>query len=351
MSHRRSLRLLLLELALPLLMLGAAELACRWYVQRDTAALLPRFFPFPITTGKYLAYQALTPSTAPDVLLMGMSPMLRINAGLLSQQLSDARHTPTRSFNFSAPLQTVGFSERLLRDVLLPIAPPRVIVFGVMPINLLQDETAAKTNNLVLSSPVMMAHDGTLSGRIYGFVIQHIYLIRYRELIRDWLVLPSSADSPEWLKMAQNTDALGDIPFVAPDAPVTTLTAWEGNYRREFAAFDEIMRTTLFFDNLLSFARTCAAAGVRLLFLNNAVHPLFNQLLPHGRADYDRYLFRLRDVASAAAVPLCEPAPDGIAASDLFQDTHHHNLRGSKWLTEQLTTCLMHMGALGERAR
>jgi hypothetical protein len=84
------------------------------------------------------------------------------------------------------------------------------------------------------------------------------------------------------------------------------------------------------------------------MLLNNAVHPLFNQLLPHGRADYDRYLFRLRNVATEAHVPLCEPAPDGIGAPELFQDTHHHNQRGALWLTEQVAACLAASGLLGE---
>jgi hypothetical protein len=80
------------------------------------------------------------------------------------------------------------------------------------------------------------------------------------------------------------------------------------------------------------------------VLLNNAVHPLFNQLLPQGRADYDRYLFRLRNTASKAHVRLCEPAADGIGPPELFQDTHHHNTRGSVWLTEQLTACLVQGG-------
>jgi hypothetical protein len=196
----------------------------------------------------------------------------------------------------------------------------------------------------VRSSPIFMAYDGTLSGRVYGTLLDHLYLIRYRELIRDRLLLPSSADPVEWLQMAQDTDALGDIPFVVPDKPVTKLSDWEHEYRRNFRAFDEILRTTLLFEHLGALASLCAEKGVQLMLLNNAVHPLFNQLLPQGRADYDRYLFRLRNTASTAHVPLCEPAADGIGAPELFQDTHHHNTRGSEWLTEQLTACLLKAG-------
>jgi hypothetical protein len=53
---RRLLRLLILEIAVPLLLLGAAEVALRWHVHHGATPILPRFFPFPITTGKYLAY-------------------------------------------------------------------------------------------------------------------------------------------------------------------------------------------------------------------------------------------------------------------------------------------------------
>lgn len=349
MSNRRSLRLLLLEIAIPLLLLGAAEGALRWSVQRAQPPIQPRLFPFPITTGKYLAYEELAATPAPlDILLMGMSPMLRVNAGQLAQRMTDALHRPVSAFNFAAPLQTVAFHERLLRDLLFKIKKPRMIVFGVMPINLLQDESPAKTESLVRSAPIFMAYDGTLSGRVYGTLLEHVYLIRYRELIRDRLLAPSAAESVEWRQMAEKTDALGDIPFVVPDNPVTKLSAWEQDYKRDFRAFDEIIRTTLVFAHLGELARLCAEQDVRLVLLNNAVHPLFSQLLPQGRTDYDRYLFRLRNTASKAHVTLCEPAADGIGAPGLFQDTHHHNTRGSLWLTEQLTACLLQAGVPGD---
>jgi hypothetical protein len=341
----RSLRLLLLEIAMPLLLLGAAEGTLRWYVHRDGPPLLPRFFPFPITTGKYLAYEDLARSPEPlDVLLMGMSPMLRVNAGLLAERLSAALHRQVRTFNFAAPLQTVAFDNVLLRDLLLKIKKPRLIVFGVMPINLLQDETPVKTDSFVRSSPIFMAYDGTLSGRVYGTLLDHVYLIRYRELIRDRLLLPAAVEPVEWLQMAQKTDAVGDIPFAVPDRPVTALSDWELDYKRQFRGFDTIMHTHPLFRHLGELASLCAEHDIQLVLLNNAVHPLFNQLFPQGRTDYDRYLFRLRNTASKAHVRLCEPAADGIGPPALFQDTHHHNTRGSMWLTEQLAACLLDAG-------
>jgi hypothetical protein len=171
--------------------------------------------------------------------------MLRINAGLLARQMTEALHRPVHAFNFAAPLQTVAFNERLLHDILLKMNKPGVIVFGLMPINLLQDERPEYTASLVRNIPVFTAHDGTLSGRVYAALVAHVYLIRYRELVRDRLFLPSTAQpDDEWIRMAHNTDALGDIPFEAPDAPVAKLTEWEHDYQRDFRRFDEIMRTT-----------------------------------------------------------------------------------------------------------
>lgn len=345
----RSLRLLLFEITIPLLLLCAAEGALRAYVHHGAAPILPRFFPFPITTGKYLAYEDQAATSTPlDVMLMGMSPMLRVNAGRMAQQLSGALHRPVHAFNFSGPLQTVAFNERLLRDVILKVKKPRVVVFGVMPINLLQNEQPAKTESLVRSTSIFMVHDGTVSGRVYGALVNHVYLFRYRELLRDRLLSPFLADPPEWVQMAQETDAFGDIPFFVPDKPVTQLTAKEYGYQREFKSFDDIMRTTLVFDHLEALARLCADNGVQLVLLNNAVHPLLNQLFPRGRVDYDRYLFRLRTTAERVHVPLCEPAADGIGAPELFQDTHHHNTRGSLWLTEQVAACLLQSGLAGK---
>ena len=136
-------RLLILEIALPLLLLGGLELGVRWYANRGPQPLLPRFFPFPITTAKYLAYRAAADRSLPiDVLLMGMSPMLRVNAGDLEATLAGRVGSPVHVFNFSAPLQTAGFNLRLLRDVLVRLDQPHLVVYGVMPINLLHDESA-----------------------------------------------------------------------------------------------------------------------------------------------------------------------------------------------------------------
>jgi hypothetical protein len=341
MNARRDLRLLIAELAVPLLLLGAAEMGLRCYVNRGPKPILPRLFPFPVATAKYLAYRDLAERPEPlDVLLMGMSPMMRVNASILGQALGERIGRRVDVFNFAAPLQTADFNLRLLRDVLSKLQPPRVIVYGVMPINLLHSEQPRMTDGYVQMSPAFAASDGTLSARVYATLLDHVALVRYRDLIRDRARAPFAP--PDFVQgMADAADARGDIPFEAPDAPVKALTPWEHDYVREFKNFDQLMRTSLFFDHLTILARWCREHGIGFVLLNNAVHPLFLQLLPHGRADYDRFVFRLRNVATEANVPFCDPADGGVGAPELFQDTHHHNVRGSHWLTERLVDFLI----------
>jgi hypothetical protein len=84
--------------------------------------------------------------------------------------------------------------------------------------------------------------------------------------------------------------------------------------------------------------------------MNNAVHPKFLEMLPSGRADYDRFVARVREIAQQEEVPFFDSAPGGIGAPELFQDTHHHNERGARWLTGQLADFCVREGLLAPGA-
>jgi hypothetical protein len=145
-SGRARLRLLIAEVALTLLLVAAVEGGFRYYLAQHQATLLPAIFPSPLTTGKYLAYRQLPAQPVPlEILLMGMSQMMRVSAGQLSEQLAERYRRPVRAFNFAAPSHTVEYDRRILQDVLLPLKPPRVLIYGVIPTNVFMETFVGMT--------------------------------------------------------------------------------------------------------------------------------------------------------------------------------------------------------------
>ena len=86
-----------------------------------------------------------------------------------------------------------------------------------------------------------------------------------------------------------------------------------------------------------------------MVLLSQPVHPLFLEMVPRGRHDYDRYLTLLRDAAARANVRVFEPIPDGLGPPEWYQDTVHHDAAGGAWLTNELANYLIHSGLLDRR--
>jgi len=80
------------------------------------------------------------------------------------------------------------------------------------------------------------------------------------------------------------------------------------------------------------------------------VHPNALRELPHGRADYDRFVHDLRESADANGVPFLDPAPGGVGDPALFQDSVHHNVAGTRWLSAQIGHFLLEHGLVGDSA-
>ena len=338
---RRShdIRLLLLEVGLPLLLFALIDAGFGSYVARNPAVPLPQLFGAdPLSTGKFLALRerALRPGTI-DVLLLGMSPMMRVNGEQLEAQLGERTHRPVRAFNFSGPYHSFAFDELLIRDLIAPIANPAIVVCGITPLTLLNEVfSAEQTQQRAAAMPIMATYVGSPIARLRSFVTMHLSLLRYREVIREALERPLGWKVPPFDQQAHATTPTGDVPLAGGHFVVQGPAPWERTRRERFADFDAVVRDTLLFDNLAEFARFCRERGIELVLLNNPVHPLFVDFLPRQRQDYDRYLALVRQAAAQAQVPLFEPAPDGLGQPDLYNDTVHHNEQGGAWLTEQL---------------
>jgi hypothetical protein len=345
----RDVRLLILEIVLPLLLLGLAEVGFRAIISHLPNAPLPTLLPYPVASGKYLSYRNLADRDEPlDVLLMGMSQMLRANMGIVRQTIARETGRQILGFNFAAPLQSVEFNRRLLEDVLVPIKPPRVLVHGILPKNMLFEERPDQVDRMTQSLPVFAMHSGTPAARFQDLLFGFSQLLEYREVIRDTLARTRPPQIEFWVKLGRRSDQYGDVALNVPVVPVPALNVWEKQFIERFSKFDDLMQRTQLFDHLADLARTCRAHGIQLVLLNNAIHPLALQELPHGADDYARFVAALQATADALGVPFLNPAPGGIGEPNLFQDTVHHNVAGTKWLSERIAHFLLERGLIDQ---
>jgi hypothetical protein len=341
-SQRRAL---LAESLALLAVVGLLEVGTRLALWRLAPPALPRLFESPLTTGKYLAFVAHAPQRRPlDVLVMGLSPMLRVDPWLLDESIRERRGTGATTFNFATPLHWVALDRRLLEEVILPVEPPRVIVYGVTPINLLLERTNDATDAVVRELPVYGAHRGPPAMRLRAAVFEQVALLRYRDVVLQRIVMRRDDPEQHWVDLALTTDEAGRIHptgWDAVDWEVKELWPIEKAYRERYRDFDAIMERTPLFDHLTEIGHLCGARGIRLVVLNSPVHPMFMELLPRGRRDYRRFVARLRDASRRAGALYFDPAGHGIGSPDLFRDTHHHNQKGFAWLTDRLAAFLV----------
>jgi hypothetical protein len=342
MSRTRStaLRRLLREIGVPLLLLAALDAGFGWYVARHPKLPLPQLFGGdPLSAGKFLALRdrGLHPPTL-DVLLLGMSQMMRVNGELLEAELSERTGRPVRAFNFAGPYHSLVFDQFLIRDVVAPIAKPAVVVYGVTPIALLNEVVpTAPTEARTAALPIFGVYVGSPVERLRGFAFMHSNLWRYREVIHNALEFPLGWKGNWFDDLGHAATPAGDVPLLGGrHAQVAGLAQAERKQQQRFADYDAVLRKTLLFDHLIQFAGFCRQQGIEFVLLNNPVHPLFVNMLPHEQRDYDIYLARLRQTAAQAHVRLFEPGSNGMGSPELYLDTVHQDAAGGAWLTEQL---------------
>lgn len=344
-----AVRRLLGEIGVPLLLLGALDLGLGWYLARIPDAPLPKLLSSPVASGKYLAYRRLVDDDRPlEVLLMGQSQMVRASMSTVQETVARTTGRQILGFNFSAPLLSVEFDRRLLQDVLVPIKPPRLLVLGLLPQNLLFEERASVVDETTRKLPAFTMHTGTPAARLQDLLFRYSELFRDRGVIHDTL-LRAPPQPPFWVHLGRNVDRFGDVPIGAAVRPVRHLNPWERVYIKRFAKFGRLMAKTQLFEHIRDLTRTCRAHGIQLVLLNNAMHPLALQLLPHGEADLARFIAAVHATADVEGVPVLDVAPGGIGPPEMFADTAHPNLAGTRWLSERIGRFLVERGLLDGR--
>jgi hypothetical protein len=343
-----AVRRLLGEIGVPLLLLVALDVGIRWYVASHPAAPLPKLLPSPVASGKYLAYRQLADTDQPlDVLLMGQSQMLRANMRMIADTVERETGRPILGFNFAAPLQSIEFNRRLLEDVLVPIKPPRVLVLGLLPANLLYEQRPRDVDRITKALPVFSMHDGTPTAHLQDLLFRNSALLTYREVIYDAL-MREPPQLPFWVRLGRGADRFGDVPIAVPVHPVLALTPWERSYIEMFAHFDDLMTTSTLFKHIARLARTCRTHGIQLVLLIGAMHPVALQEFPRGAEDVAQFGAAVRETAAALGVPVLEAAPGGVGPPEMFADAAHTNVDGTRWMSEQIAHFLIEQGLLDE---
>ena len=335
----RHFRLLIAQIGIAFLLICAIDLGFGWYVARTPTVPVPMLFASPLTSGKVLTFREwVRHQPTLDVLLMGLSPMMRVNCEQLRAALVERGGLSVSTFTFAGPLHTFALDERFLDSVVLPLAKPKVVVYGLTALSLVnEDKTAAQIDAWIGGFPLFKMYTGSLAARLRASFLMHSNLLLYRDVIRNALSIPRGWKGFRFNQVV--TDDCGDSPLLTDAPPVQALTTWELEYRRRLANFDDVLRSTLLFGDVAEFARFCNEQGIELVLVNIPVHPLFLEILP--RPEYDRYLALLREAATRAHVPLFEPVPDGVGPPDLYSDTVHENAAGGTWLTELVARYLL----------
>jgi len=332
-------RLLKVEVAALLFIVALAEFGVRYSVSRPGSEFFPQVFPWPLTTAKYMAFRDLDDSV--DVLLMGMSQMMRVHAGKLGEILSSSKEART-VFNFAAPLHTVEFDRRLLMDVLVPMRRPKVVVYGLIPTIVPMESSAEETAGKIAPIGVFFSYSRTPAALLRRFVWEDFDLFLYRDS-----VVRALRDQPDpqafWRKMARSVDRHGDTPlppesFIDPTQVGAIELRHVGRLLRNFP---KRLETTPLFANLTSLARDCRARGIRLVVVENPVNRIYLDMLENGAADYRRFLAHVEAAADAEGVPVFRPMRDGLGEPELYIDATHHNAAGMAWLTGEIGNFLL----------
>jgi hypothetical protein len=276
--------------------------------------------------------------------------MMRANMGIILEQIARETGREPLGFNFAAPLLSVEFDRRLLEDVLIPIKPPRLVVLGLLPQNLLFEERPELVDRVTRSLPAFAMHAGTPAARIQELLFLHSDLFRYRQVIHDTL-LGVQRDIPFWDKLGREVNRHGDIATMAAVQPVRSLTVWERRYVAQFAEFDDLLANTTLFEHIAALARTCRAHGIQLVLLNSAMHPIALQQLPNGAEDLARFVAAVHATADALGVTVVDAVPGGIGPPEMFSDAAHPNVDGVRWMSEQIGHDLVARGLLDGQPR
>ena len=346
-NRRSGWRSLAAEVLISLFVVGGVELGFRAYVDRSPTFPLPRLFGSSIASAKYLGFRrASAQRERTDVIVMGLSPMMVTNSRHLGDYLR-SRGREATVFNFALPLHSVDYDRFLLRDIVLAMQEaPRVLVYGVMPFNILYEGPSRETEELTRQFPGFQFHEPTLAARVRAIALTSVQLLLYREVIRDNLLTDAAKPDPR-MPRARAIDDFGDTARLPPRPAPQSLSRWEKvKYQPQLRTFLSVLRGGLLVEHIGALGAFCREHGIRLLVVNSAVSPFFLELLPNGRSDYDEFVWRMASAATVNGASFLDLAGPSLGPADAFVDSHHLNEAAALAMTERLGAFLLDEGLL-----
>lgn len=339
---RGGLQKLIVELCVSLLLVVAANFAFARFVDEHPEVPMPKLFKTSLATGKYLAFiDAVAGGETIDTVYTGMSPMMKIEAERVDAALA-REGVPSRGFNFSAPLGGPYFALPLVARIVSQVTTPRLIVHGLMPLDVILEPRNEKRVEALRRLPVFSFHLGGVRARINEFLLMRVPIVQYREVIADWIArVPPQEDM--WNVKARNADAWGALEFL-PRQPPTKLSKKELEYQRKLKSFRKRVGQAAAFRRAGTLAHWSKKNEIDLVIMNTPVHELFFEMLPRGRKDYELFVLQLHRVGEKAGAPVFDPFGAEPAPHDFFLDTHHYSEKGSRWLEAELAKFLVEHG-------
>jgi hypothetical protein len=312
---------------------------------------LPQTFPFSVQTGKYQSLLDAAARENIDVVITGLSPMMRIRAARLERLLQEQSGTHVRVFNLAAPQVGSYFSRLLLERIVSRITKPRIVIHGVMPLDLFLEKKRDSRRRDAQHLPVFALHAPGLVNGVRRWLNHNLELVRHRDVLQAWLTREHYWENDDWNPRARGFDDRGDLRralargFVGlpakPQPPRQHLLPHELSYRQKLRHFDKLLESSPIWKQTIELATWCSERGIQLVLATPPVHPLFMQMLPEGRRDYARFVRRLAALARSVDVPLFSPIRTGAASPHLFRDSHHLNGVGADWFARELADFLI----------
>jgi len=292
-----------------------------------------RHFQFEV---KYDRLERLASAESVTCLLLGDSTLHQaINPSAVADGLRRQAGADVTCFNFGVR----GLSQAVLApvaEILVEEFRPDLLVVGVN-VTGLQRRLAADDNDAILESPWVRQRLGDTNWE--GWLLDHSLAYRAFDPFRNWMYL---GYLDELLREIQRWRAMDPYGFLPPRqvvaAPLPDMTVpLNQAIARQLAGFQPSAENLAGLERTLDLRRE----GVQVVLVETPVHQGFLTLLENGKADYDRGLEAVAEVArsrGAVFIPSSEIGP--TIPLEGWANLNHMNGTGaelfSAWLTERL---------------
>lgn len=243
-----------------------------------------------------------------------------------------------RCFNFGVDAMPAA-GAGILAEILIADYHPRLLIYGTdaRDYAVLREDRDA---TVLLDTPWMQYRSGRFT--VEGFLLEHSYLYRYRELLQRLLRFDYSQWRPEPNRSPSARYGFGPVSKVGsfvqtipdpqdPRPPIQYYFTVLSDYQmlpENLAGLEQIV------------ALNEADVDVAVVVVEMPVPETYMHFFANGQEDYRRFIEQVGDVAAEHGVPFWQTTPLNLIPTNGWVDYSHLNSRGagrfSTWLGEQL---------------